>query len=476
MRRLLGLAFSVLALSLALFIVHVGPSLAANGGPVVLTGIDAEDCGPNVHGPIGNYVTLVNSILSNTSNGGNGILVIGANGSGPQSFWNVIGSGTGEPITFGNENSNPSGFQMIAVVGSAPETCDGLTAAQNNVLAGRQMDFANFINGGGGLLGNTQADFSNQYAYIGGLGSFSSSTIGAGYSDIDPTPAGQAVGITNALDVCCWHNVFTQFPNFLQVLAFQGGTQQAAAIGGQQVVIPVGIELSPSTATNPAGTAHTVTATVKNANNVPQPGLLVSFSVVSGPNAGQQSDPGECTVNANCTTDANGQVSWSYQSNGQVGTDTIRACFTDPTTSRQTCTEATKEWTNRPPVCTAVAPSLTELWPPNHKLRLVSLSGATDPEGGPVTLTITGVTQDEPVNSRGDGNTSPDATLGQASNEVSLRAERSGTGDGRVYRIAFTATDPAGASCSGVVTVSVPHDQRGTPAVDSGGNFNSLIS
>ena len=230
MRKLLVALIVALGIPLATSSVAV-----AAGGPVILTGIDAEDCGPNGHGPIANYVSMVDSILSNTTNGGNGILVIGANGPGPESFWNAIGAATGEPITFGTPTSSFAGFQMIAVVGSAPETCSGLTQAQNDVLATRQTDFANFVNNGGGLLGNTQANFPNQYAYIGGLGSFAS--VSTSYSDIDPTPAGQAVGVTDALDVCCWHNVFTQFPSFLQVLAYAGGTQNAAAIGGVGVII-----------------------------------------------------------------------------------------------------------------------------------------------------------------------------------------------------------------------------------------------
>lgn len=464
-------ALVALILSATLVIAASRPSAAAAGGPVVLTGIDAEDCGPNGHGPVANYVALVDSILTNTSNGGDGILVIGANGPGPQAFWNAIGTGTSEAITFGNESSSFAGFQMIAVVGSAPETCSGLTQAQNNVLAGRQLDFANFINAGGGLLGNTQANFTNQYAYIGGLGSFASSSVG--YSNIDPTPAGQAVGITNALDVCCWHNVFTQFPSFLQVLANRGGTQQAAAIGGQNVVVTVGIELSPASATNPAGTDHTVTATVEDSDGVAQEGVLVSFAVTAGPNIGEASDPNEC-VPAGCTTDASGNVSWTYTSNGQTGTDTIEASFTDDQGNVRTA-QAKKEWVNNPPDCSGVAPSTSGLWPPNHKMVPVTLSGATDPDGDPVTLTITGVTQDEPLNGLGDGDTAPDAQMGSASNEVLLRAERSGTGDGRVYRISFTASDPAGAQCSGVVVVGVPHDQgpQGGP-VDSGLVVNSF--
>jgi Protein of unknown function (DUF642) len=121
------------------------------------------------------------------------------------------------------------------------------------------------------------------------------------------------------------------------------------------------------------------------------------------------------------------------------------------------------ELINSPPACGGVAPSQAVLWPPNHKLRMITLAGATDPEGDPVAITVTGVTQDEPVNGRGDGNTSPDFVLGPAADQVQVRAERSGLGDGRVYTISFTAKDPAGASCSGAVTVSVPHDKRGGP-------------
>jgi hypothetical protein len=130
--------------------------------------------------------------------------------------------------------------------------------------------------------------------------------------------------------------------------------------------------------------------------------------------------------------------------------------------------------TNSPPVCSAVVPSRTSLWPPNHELRTITLSGATDPDGDPIGIRITGVTQDEPVNGKADGNTSPDAVPGPGGDRLRLRSERSGRGDGRVYRIAFTATDPSGASCSGTVTVTVPHDRRGAPAVDSGTAFDSL--
>lgn len=119
------------------------------------------------------------------------------------------------------------------------------------------------------------------------------------------------------------------------------------ALGGLAVVGEIraatgSITLTPPTATNPAGTSHQVTATVTSAGN-PVAAKLVSFSVTAGPNIGQVSDPGECSVNSNCTTDSNGQVSWTYTSNGTAGTDTIRACFDDAGITK--CATASKEWT-----------------------------------------------------------------------------------------------------------------------------------
>ena len=130
---------------------------------------------------------------------------------------------------------------------------------------------------------------------------------------------------------------------------------------------------------------------------------------------------------------------------------------------------------NAPPVCTGLVASPNTLWPPNHKLRVVTISGASDPEGDDLTTTVTGVTQDEPVNGLGDGDTSPDAELGTASNQVSLRAERSGTGDGRVYHVAVTVTDEFGLSCSSIVRVGVPHDQDHPPIDSAPPSFDSLL-
>jgi len=152
-----------------------------------------------------------------------------------------------------------------------------------------------------------------------------------------------------------------------------------------------------------------------------------------------------------------------------TNTATVAGNQSDPNLANNTSTLTTT--LNHNPICTDVTGG-PSLWPPNHKLRLITLTGAVDPDGTPVTTTVTGVTQDEPLNALGDGNTSPDAFHGPASNQVYLRAERSGLGDGRVYRISFQVTDTQGGSCTGTALVGVPHDQGAhATAIDSGGIF-----
>ena len=123
---------------------------------------------------------------------------------------------------------------------------------------------------------------------------------------------------------------------------------------------------------------------------------------------------------------------------------------------------------NVPPDCSATVATPAELWPPNHQLVAVSVVGVTDGDRNPPTVTITGVTQDEPV-----GATCPDAT-GVGTSSVKLRSERLGNGDGRVYHVAFTASDGRGGRCSGTVTVCVPHDQgHGRACGDQGALVDS---
>lgn len=127
--------------------------------------------------------------------------------------------------------------------------------------------------------------------------------------------------------------------------------------------------------------------------------------------------------------------------------------------------------TNDPPVCTLAQPSVASLWPPNHTMVPVTIMGVTDPNNQAVTITFPAVTQDEPVNGLGDGDTSPDAAV--SGNQILLRAERAGTGNGRVYQVQFTASDGQGGSCNGTVKVAVPHSKKDS-AVEGPQLYNSF--
>ncbi|MFB5645959.1 MAG: FG-GAP repeat protein, partial [Nitrosopumilaceae archaeon] len=134
---------------------------------------------------------------------------------------------------------------------------------------------------------------------------------------------------------------------------------------------------------------------------------------------------------------------------------------------------------NDSPDCSGATPSQDMMlqdmvWPPNHKMESVSISGVTDPDGDTITINIDFIRQDEPTSGTGIGDQSPDGA-GVGTDTAQLRAERSGSGDGRVYEVSFTADDGKGGTCIGSVNVSVPLNQNGDAAVDSGQNFDSTI-
>lgn len=120
---------------------------------------------------------------------------------------------------------------------------------------------------------------------------------------------------------------------------------------------------------------------------------------------------------------------------------------------------------NHAPVCADARATPGSLLPANKSLRRITIAGLTDPDGDPIEVDVDGVTQDEPVAGKND-NTSPDAVLVPGAGQVRLRAERNPHGDGRVYRIAYTASDGHGGSCSGTLTVGVPR-HNGEQSVDS---------
>ncbi len=109
--------------------------------------------------------------------------------------------------------------------------------------------------------------------------------------------------------------------------------------------------------------------------------------------------------------------------------------------------------TTGPSIASATAnPSM--LWPPNNKMRAVTVSvDASDAGSGFASCSITGVTDSEGVSQH-----EPDVEITGALT-LNLRAERRGNGTGRSYGVQIACTDGAGNASTAVATVAVPHDQ-----------------
>lgn len=116
----------------------------------------------------------------------------------------------------------------------------------------------------------------------------------------------------------------------------------------------------------------------------------------------------------------------------------------------------------------AVELNRNSLWPPNHKLvDIVAEVTVTDNCPNP-SFVLTSITSNEPENTLGDGDTSPDivgASTGTADTAFQLRSERMGPGSGRVYTILYTASDNCGNTAQAAVEVHVGHDQKGGASV-----------
>ncbi|VBB17563.1 T9SS C-terminal target domain-containing protein [Yasminevirus sp. GU-2018] len=126
-----------------------------------------------------------------------------------------------------------------------------------------------------------------------------------------------------------------------------------------------------------------------------------------------------------------------------------------------TCETVVNVIDNIPPTLTLV-PSVATLWPPNHKMVNVSINFSfsdncplTNATQSVLQYNITNVVVDDPGN--GSGNTAVDWNIINR-NLVELRAERSGTGNGRTYYIVGFGLDGNNNIVFATTTVVVPHN------------------
>jgi len=116
-------------------------------------------------------------------------------------------------------------------------------------------------------------------------------------------------------------------------------------------------------------------------------------------------------------------------------------------------------------ICETTAPAVEvtaspdSLWPPNHKYADVTTTVDVTDADPNATVTLLSVTSNEPDDGLGDGDTPNDIVIVDDFT-FQLRAERSGTGEGRVYTITYEVTDACGNSTIASATVTVPISQK----------------
>ena len=144
-----------------------------------------------------------------------------------------------------------------------------------------------------------------------------------------------------------------------------------------------------------------------------------------------------------------------------LGTNTLGVTVTDTATNSASCSTVITVVDTIPPVIQSAGAQPNVLWPPNHRMVTVTVSARVTDQCGPTAWKIIEVTSNESAGMIGSGNTTPDWVV-TGDHTVSLRAERSGTGSGRVYSITIQARDVSGnLSDPEVVTVRVPKSQGG---------------
>lgn len=151
-----------------------------------------------------------------------------------------------------------------------------------------------------------------------------------------------------------------------------------------------------------------------------------------------------------------------------LGRTTVGFAAVDAAGLRAFCTTDVAVADSIPPTLSVAAePQL--LWPPNHEMIPVGVTSQAHDACEPAPIvTLVSIVSSEPDDAPGlaDGDTAVDiagVAPGTGDGGVLLRAERAGTGQGRVYTLNYVAVDGSGNTTPAFGVVTVPHDQGSGP-------------
>jgi hypothetical protein len=138
-----------------------------------------------------------------------------------------------------------------------------------------------------------------------------------------------------------------------------------------------------------------------------------------------------------------------------LGTNTLTINVADTAGSSDSFSTTILAVDTTPPVIDSVTAAPDVLWPPDLGMVPIQLDAVVTDTCGPVDWKIIAVSSNEPSDSSSDWKIIGD-------HELTLRAERSGQGNGRLYTITIQATDLSGNVSESSTTVLVPHDKKNT--------------
>ena len=196
--------------------------------------------------------------------------------------------------------------------------------------------------------------------------------------------------------------------------------------------------LTPERSTNTVGQVLGVTAHVTNTNGNAAPGVLVSFAIISGPNAG---------LTQSSTTGAGGNAIFNYTGNGGAGADIIRA--TGTVNSVSFLCLATQLWvTAMTPTTIICPPNIVTNAAPGDCSRSVAFTVMASGDPMPVIRSFDGTTPIKSPHTFPAGTTTVTSTASNANGVATC-----------TFTVTVTETEPPQITCpEDVFVTAVPGD------------------